>query len=88
MAKLPQQFNFGDTREMDIEDLVRRLQVMYRELAEAINRKPDFYERTTDGQASDTFLSQGTLNLNSTSKKVEMLTEHVSQTVVSWTTLS
>jgi hypothetical protein len=36
----------------------------------------------------DTFLPQGTVNINLTTNKVEMLTNHVSAAAVTWTTLS
>jgi hypothetical protein len=88
VAKLPDTFNFGTVEEMDMEELLLKLSRMYTDLATAINRKPDFVERNTDGQVTDTFLSQGTLNLNSTTLKVQMLTQHLSPTVVTWTQLS
>lgn len=71
-----------------MEELVLRLQRMYIDLAEAINSKPDLYQRDTNGLASDTFLAQGSININTSTNKVEMLTNHVSPTVVTWTTLS
>ena len=88
MARIPDHFNFGDTSDMDIEELVLKLQRMYMDLAEAVNSKPDLYERTTDGQATDTFLAQGSININLNTNKVEMLTNHTSPTAVTWTTLS
>lgn len=88
MARLPNHFNFGDSADMDIEDLVIKLQRMYMDLAEAVNSKPDLYQRDMDGQASDTFLAQGSININLTTDKVEMLTNHTSPTTVTWTTLS
>ena len=61
---------------------------MYSDLAEAINKKPDVYERTTDGQTTDTFLANGDININTSTLKVEMLTRHVNPTTVTWTQLS
>ena len=60
---------------------------MYIDIAEAVNSKPDLYERTTDGQPGDTFLAQGSFNINTATDKVEMLTNHQT-TTVTWTTLS
>lgn len=88
MAKLPNTFNFGNTDGMTVEELVVKLQRMYMDLAEAVNGKPDLVERTTDGLVTDTFLSQGTININLNTDKVEMLTNHPTQTTVTWTTLS
>jgi len=88
VASLPNTFNFGSEKDLSMEELVLRLQRMYIDLAEAINSKPDLYQRDTNGLASDTFLAQGSININTSTNKVEMLTNHVSPTVVTWTTLS
>jgi hypothetical protein len=61
---------------------------MYTQLAEAINKKPDIYQRTTDGLTTDVLLANGDVNINTNTLKVEMLTKHVSQTAVQWTQLS
>lgn len=88
MAKLTEYFNFGDTQDMTQEELMLRLQRMYTDLAVAINRKPDIYQRTTDGQINDTFLANGDININLNTNKVEMLTNHPTSTTVTWTQLS
>lgn len=88
MVQVPDSFNFGDTEGMTIEELVIKLQRLYSDLAEACNSKPDIYQRSVDGQPGDTFLAQGSININLTTDKVEMLTNHVSPTLVTWTTLS
>ena len=88
MAKIASTFNVGNRENITPERLLELIEEMYKNLAEAVNGKPDFIERSTDGQTDDTFLSQGSLNLNSTTKKVEMLSEHTSATAVTWTTLS
>lgn len=88
MARLPEQFNIGDQEDIDTEGLLILLQRMYNDLATAINIKPDLVQRGVDGQTSDTFLSQGTININLTTNKVEMLTNHTSPTNVTWTQLS
>ena len=87
MARLPNSFNFPDKDNIDMEGLLLILNRMYEDLAEAINSKPDLYQRNTDGQTSDTFLAQGSININLTSDKVEMLTNHTSATTVNWVTL-
>jgi hypothetical protein len=84
VARIPETFDFG-SNEMNIEELVVKLQRMYMDLAEAVNSKPDLYERQTDGLTSDTFLSQGSININLLTDKVEMLTNHTSATTVTWT---
>ena len=73
---------------MDFEKLLVLLQRMYKDLALAVNSKPDLYQRTTDGQTDDTFLAQGSININLNTDKVEMLTNHSTQTTVVWTQLS
>ena len=88
MARLPDHFNFGEEDSMTVEELVIKLQRMYMDLAEAVNSKPDLYQRTTDGQVADTFLAQGSININLSTNKVEMLTNHISPSTVVWTTLS
>jgi hypothetical protein len=88
VAKVPETFNFGDQAEMDFEKLLVLLQRMYKDLALAVNSKPDLYQRTTDGLTTDTFLAQGSININLSTNKVEMLTNHNTQTSVIWTQLS
>lgn len=86
MAKISETFDFGNTQ--DPERILLYLQQMYTTLARAINAKPDVYQRPTDGQPTDTFLSNGDININTSTNKVEMLTEHTSPTAVVWTQLS
>ena len=64
------------------------LERLYKDLALAINQKPDVYFREEDGQTDDVNLSNGSLNVNSSTRKVEMLTEHSDSTTVVWTELS
>jgi len=87
VAKLPNSFNFPDKDNIDMEGLLLILNRMYEDLAEAINSKPDLYQRDVDGQVSDTFLAQGSININLTTDKVEILTNHNSATTVNWVTL-
>lgn len=86
MARLPETFTFGNVD--NIEELLDRLTRMYIDLAVAINQKPDLVERASDGKTTDVFLSNGTLNINSSTQKVEMLTKHVNSSTVAWKTLS
>lgn len=88
MARLPETFNIGDGEDITLEDLLRLMQRMYTDLAVAINQKPDLYQRNVDGDPADTFLAQGSININLTSDKVEMLTNHLTATTVQWTQLS
>lgn len=87
MARLPNSFNFPDKDNIDMEELLLILNRMYEDLADAINSKPDLYQRDVDGQVSDTFLAQGSININLTTDKVEILTNHTSATAVTWVTL-
>jgi len=88
MARIPDSFNFGDREKITIEQLLIVLQRMYEDIATAVNSKPDLYERSVDGQTTDTFLAQGSININLNTNKVEMLTNHVNPTTVTWTILS
>lgn len=88
MAKIPEYFSVGDREEMDVERLLVIIEELYTQLAVAINQKPDLVERTSDGLVTDTFLSNGTLNINSNTNKVEMLTNHPTIATVTWVTLS
>lgn len=88
MAKIPEYFNIGNRVDPSTEDLLLIIERMYTDLAIALNRKPDIYQRTTDGQTNETFLANGDININLTTNKVEMLTNHPTQTTVTWTQLS
>lgn len=88
MARLPEYFNIGDRADLTPENLLLIIERMYTDLAIALNSKPDLYQRTTDGQVGDTFLAQGSININLNTNKVEMLTNHTSPTTVTWTQLS
>lgn len=81
MAKIPEYYNVGTKRNLTTEELLEILLDMYRELAIQINKKPDLYIRDTDGQATDIRLSNGDLNLNSDTQKVEMLVDRTATTV-------
>jgi len=86
MAKISETYQVGDIT--DLEQLARILEDMYRTLAIAVNRKPDIYQRNTNGLFTDTSLNNGDININTTTQKVEMLTAHPTQTSVTWTQLS
>ena len=86
MARISETFDFGSA-DITQEELLLRLARMYADLAQAINSKPDIVQRNTDGQPTDTFLSQGTFNINLTTNKVEVLTQHQDPTLVTWTQL-
>ena len=88
MARIPETFNVGDRETLTNEGLLLIIQRMYEDLAVAINQKIELQQRPVDGQPGDTFLPQGTININLTTDKVEMLTNHVSPSLVTWTTLS
>lgn len=88
MPKISETYPLGDIKDIDTATLARILADMYRDLAKAINKKPDVITRDSDGIATEVFLSDGTININSTSNKVEVLTNHTSSTAVTWTTVS
>ncbi len=88
MARIPEYFNIGNREDLTVEGLLLILERMYTDLAVAVNTKPDIIQRTTNGQTTDTFLANGDININLNTNKVEMLTNHPTQTTVTWTTLS
>ena len=88
MARISDTFNFGDNSDIDLEELLVVIGRMYTDLATAINSKPDVYQRDVDGDPGDVFLAQGSININLNTNKVQMLTNHVNPTTVTWTTLS
>ncbi len=91
MPKIPSEYDVGANDELTVEDLARVMEDMYRQLALAINRKPDIIQRTVAGQTSDTFLSNGDINIKDDGVNpllVEMLTRHDTATTVTWTQLS
>lgn len=88
MVRIPENFNIGDREDLTIEGLILIIERLYTDLAVAVNSKPDLYQRTVDGQPGDTFLAQGSININLLTDKVEMLTNHVNPTTVTWTQLS
>jgi hypothetical protein len=88
VPKITEYFNFGDNKDLTQEELLLLLQRMYTDLATSINRKPDIIQRNVNGQISDTFLANGDININLSTNTVEMLTNHPTQTTVTWTLLS
>jgi len=88
MAKVPEYYQIGDRSNMTVERLLVIVENMYRDLSVALNKKPDVYQRASNGLTTDTFLSNGDISINTSTRKVEMLTEHSSTSAVVWTTLS
>lgn len=91
MPKIQERFNVGDKDNITNERLLLLMEEMYMNLAIAINRKPDviFRNPASDGVSGpippgDTFLSDGDINVNINTHKIEMLVEHVDTTTVTW----
>lgn len=91
MVKIPERFDVGDTSNIGIEELLRIIEQMYRDLAVAINRKPDviFREPASDGVTGpvpqgDTFLANGDINVNTATFRTQMLVQHVDSQTVVW----
>lgn len=98
MGRLSENYELGNAEDMEPEEFLRRIQEMYTELARAINRKPDLVFITSgndmngnpvpaDGDNTETFLSNGTININTFSDKVEIITDHPTASTVNWVTL-
>lgn len=88
MAKLPDYYNVGDREGMTPERLLVIIEDIYKQLATAVNQTPSIYQRASDGLTTDTFLSNGSININTATLKVEMLAEHSTVSTVVWKTLS
>lgn len=88
MPKIPRTFPIGNKDNLTVDYLYFLIQEMYTTLADQVNQKPSVYLRKDDGQPDDVLLSNGDININTTTLKVEMLTEHTTPTTVVWTTLS
>lgn len=87
MAKVPEWYQVGDRDNMTVERLLVIIEDMYRDLAIAINRKPDVNQRPNNGLVTDTFLSNGDININTTTNLVEMLVAHPTSATVTYVTL-
>ena len=88
MARVPEYFNVGDREDMTVEKLLVIIEELYTQLAVALNQKPDLVQRATNGLVTDTFLSNGTININSNTDNVEILTNHPTATTVTWVQIS
>ena len=88
MAKLQEYYDVGDRRQMTVDRLLLVVEDVYKQLAAALNQKPDVFQRSTDGLTTDTFLSNGDMNINTSTLKIEMLAEHSTISTVVWKTLS
>lgn len=88
MTKISEEFPLGNIDEMDVRELAYNMQKMYRTLAVAINSKITVVVRDDDGQATDTFLPVGTININDDALKVEILTSYTDPNTVVWTQIN
>lgn len=84
MEKIPENYQLGSVESMSIDDIIAAITDMYTKLAIAVNKKTDFYERTTDGQTDDYSYSNGSINLNTTTNKTEILVKHNNDSTVTW----
>ena len=88
MPKIPENYTIGDRSDLSPEYLLFLIENLYTQIAQQLNKCPQVYLRTTDGLATDYFLSNGDININTLTLKVEMLTDHPTATTVTWTQLS
>ncbi len=89
MPRIPETYNIGNRENVTPEKLLEMLEDMYQTLAKSINQKPNIYTRTaggipTNASVDDNFVSDGDLNVNITTGKVEMAVEHDTATTVVW----
>ncbi len=75
MSKIPEYYTLGNTENLSTEELSRVLLDIYKDLAQAINSKPDIFIRSTDGLATDVDLADGSININDSTYKVEALSK-------------
>ena len=89
MASIPEYFNIGEVDTKDPEEMIIILQRMYSDLAQAINQKPDLVVRKTVGNTNETFLSDGTINIDTLTNTVEIISSrNATGSAVVWTTIS
>lgn len=93
MPKISETFNVGNRDNVTPARLLQMIEDMYATLSVAINQKPAVYFREelgvpTDADTGDTFVSDGDMNINTTTGKVEMATDHPTFSTVTWTQLS
>lgn len=94
MGRLSENYELGNLEDLSPQELARRMQEMYTQLARAINLKADLIfikdgdGNPADGSGTETFLSNGTININTSTNKVEIVTQHPTTATVTWTTLS
>jgi len=84
MAKIPEYYNVGNRDNITNEELLRIMEDMYKKIAIALNKKPDIFERETNGLSTDTQLSIGSININTNTNKIEMLVAHPTAASVTW----
>jgi len=88
VAKVREDLNFGNQEDMTLEKLILIVQEAYRDLAVAVNGKPDLIQRDVNGAVTDNFLSNGTININNATDNVEIITNHSADgSTVTWTTI-
>ncbi len=92
MPRIPETFAIGDREDLTPEKLLELIERLYTELAVAVNRKPDIIQRElggvgSNGLTTDAFLSNGDININTTTQLVEILTEHTDSATVVWQTI-
>lgn len=88
MPKIIEYLNVGNRENLTVQELLLIVEKAYQDIATALNKKPDIIQQTTDGSTSDTFLSNGDIHINLSTNKVEMLTNHDTESTVIWTQLS
>ncbi len=88
MVKIREYFDVGDSRTITEETFLDSFEDAYLDIAVNLNRKPDIYQRPTNGLTTDTLLSNGDININTNTLEVEMLVEHDTATSVVWTQIS
>lgn len=84
MSKLQTDYIISNKENLDIKDILDILQDMYKKIVRELNKKPDIIIKDSDGSVSDAFLSDGDININSDTEKVEILIAHDSQKTVKW----
>lgn len=84
MAKIPEYLNVGSPENLTIPELLRIIEKMYLDIAVNLNRKPDFYQRPTDGLTTDTDLNIGDINLNTVTLNIQELVARPTASTVTW----
>ena len=88
MAKIRETINFGNKEDLPLDLIAKEFEKAHKDLAIAVNGKPDLVVRDVAGSNTENFLSDGTINIDTTGPTVEIITSRsASGATVTWTAI-